>query len=48
MWHGMVLCDEIKQHSSFLLDTGIKLFASKRLIDLANTALEGIILLIAK
>ena len=44
----MVLGDEVEQHGCLFLYTGIEFLASKGLIDLSYTALEGIVFLIAK
>ena len=45
---GVVLCDEIKQHGGFFLHARIEFLASKGLVNLSDTALEGIILLVAE
>lgn len=44
----VVLRDKIEQHGGLLLHTGIEFFATKSLINLSDTAFEGVILLVAK
>ena len=44
----VVLGDEIKQHGSLLLHAGIEFVATKSLVNLTNTTLEGIIFLVTK
>ena len=43
---GMVLGDEIEQHGSLLLYTGIEVRTAKGLIDLPDGALERVVLLV--
>ena len=45
---GMVLGDEIEQHGSLLLYTGIEVHTAECLIDLPNGALERVVLLVAE
>ena len=45
---GVVLCDEIEKHGSFLLNTGIKFLTTKGLVYLTYAALEGVIFLVAE
>ena len=45
---GMVLYYKIKQHGSLFLNRLIEVLASKSLIDLPDTTLKGIVLLVSK
>ena len=45
---GMVLGDEIEQHGSLLLYTGIEVHTVEGLIDLPDGALERVVLLVAE
>lgn len=44
----MVLGDEIEQHGCFLFHAGIEVHTAEGLIDLADGALEGVVLLVAE
>ena len=44
----MVLGDEIEQHGGFLFHAGIEVHTAEGLIDLANGALKGVVLLVAE
>ena len=44
----VVFGDEIEQHSSFLFHAGLEFFSTKCLVYLSDTALERVVLLVAK
>ena len=45
---GKVIGDEIEQHGSLLLYTGVEVHTVEGLIDLPNGALERVVLLVAE